>query len=111
MPDFMPSLNVTVPTHAPVVSGIPQTYSSSAISTLNQSVFSIQATFESFTGTFQLVGSVTGDFSLPYDITTPETLSAYTGSIGRTIDGYHPYVKIVFVNQDVVGDVTEILYR
>lgn len=111
MPAFTPSLNVTIPTHSPVVPGTTETYSSSVIPTLNQSVFSIQATFESFTGSFQLVGSVTSDFSLPYDITSPESLTDYTGSIGNTVEGYHPYVKLVFVNQDVVGDVTEIFYR
>jgi len=111
MPDFMPSLIITVPTHPPVVVGTPQTYSSSVIPTLNKSVFTLQTIFESFTGSFQIVGSVTSDFSLPYDITTPESLIDYTGSIGRTIEGYHPYVKLVFVNQDDIGDVTEIFYR
>lgn len=111
MPDFMPSLIVSIPTHPPVVVGTPQTYSSSVIPTLNKSVFTLQTIFESFTGSFQIIGSVTSDFSLPYDITTPESLTAYTGSIGRTVEGYHPYVKLVFVNQSDVGDVTEIFYR
>lgn len=111
MPDFMPSLIVSIPTHPPVVVGTPQTYSSSVIPTLNKSVFTIQAIFESFTGSFQIIGSVTSDFSLPYDITTPESLNAHTGSIGRTVEGYHPYVKLVFVNESNVGDVTEIFYR
>lgn len=111
MSDFVPSAHVIIPTHTPVMPGIPQTYSSSVIPTLNRSVSSIQAIFEMFTGTFQLVGSVTSDFSLSYDISPPETLIGYTGSIGRTINGYHPYIKLVFVNQDVTGDVISILYR
>ena len=111
MPDFMPSLSVSIPTHTPVVPGIPQTYSSSVIPTLNKSGFTLQTIFESFTGSFQIIGSVTSDFSLPYDITTPESLVDYTGSIGNTVEGYHPYVKLVFVNESDVGDVTEIFYR
>jgi hypothetical protein len=111
MPDFMPSLIVSIPTHPPVVPGIPQTYSSSVISTLNKSVFTLQTIFESFTGSFQIVGSITSDFSLPYDITTPESLVDYTGSIGSTVEGYHPYVKLVFVNESDIGDATEIFYR
>ena len=111
MPDFMPSLIVSIPTHPPVVSGIPQTYSSSVIPTLNTGMFTLQAIFESFTGSFQIIGSVTSDFSISYDITTPESLVDYTGSIGSTVEGYHPYVKWVFVNTSDVGDVTEIFYR
>jgi hypothetical protein len=111
MPDFMPSLIVSIPTHPPVVSGIPQTYSSSVIPTLNTGMFTLQAIFESFTGSFQIIGSVTSDFSISYDITTPESLTDYTGSIGSTVEGYHPYVKLVFINTSDVGDVTEIFYR
>jgi len=113
MPDFMPSLIVSIPTHPPVVVGTPQTYSSSVIPTLtlNTGMFTLQAIFESFTGSFQIIGSVTSDFSISYDITAPESLNAYTGSIGRTVEGYHPYVKLVFVNESADGDVTEIFYR
>jgi len=78
---------------------------------LNKSVFTLQTIFESFTGSFQIVGSITSDFSLPYDITTPESLVDYTGSIGSTVEGYHPYVKLVFVNESDIGDATEIFYR
>lgn len=111
MPDFIPSLNVIIPSHPPVISGSPVTYSSSVIPTMNKSSFSVQLTFDSYTGSFQIMGSVTSDFSLPYDITTPQSLTDYTGSIGETIEGYHPYVKLVFVNESDVGDVTTILYR
>lgn len=111
MPNFTPSMNVTIPSHSVVVDGSPQTYSSSVIPTLNQSVFSVQIAFESYTGSFQLVGSVTSDFSLSYDITSPEYLVDYSGSVGKTVEGYHPYVKVVFVNQSEIGDATEILYR
>ena len=110
MPNFSASLNVTIPSH-PVVSGSPVTYQSSIISTINQSSFTIQTTFESFTGTVQLIGSALADFSLPYDITEPMPYDEYTGSDGIVIEGYHPYVRLTIVNEEAVGDITSILYR
>lgn len=112
MPDFTPSLSVTIPSHPPVVTiGTPVTYRSSAIATLDQSSFTVQVTFDSFTGSVQLVGSPTADFSLQYDISDQLIYSGYTGSDGFVVDGYHPYVQFIIINEDVVGDVTEILYR
>lgn len=111
MPTFTPSMLVTVPTHPPVVSGSPVTYYSSTIPTLNQSSFSVQVTLDQFTGTIQLVGSVTSDFALQYDITTIQTFTDITGTEGFSVDGYHPYVRLKIENTSVIGDVTEILYR
>lgn len=110
MPDFSASLNVTIPSH-PVVSGSPVTYQSSSIYTIDQSSFTIQTTFESFTGTVQLVGSTVANFSLSYDITEPMPYDAYTGSDGIVVEGYHPYVRLTIINEDAVGDITSILYR
>lgn len=111
MPAFTPSMLVTIPTHPPVVSGSPVTYYSSTIPTLNQSSFSVQVALDQFTGTIQLIGSATSDFSLQYDITTIQTFTDNTGTIGLSVDGYHPYVRLMIVNTSVIGDVTEILYR
>lgn len=111
MPAFMPSMLVTIPTHPPVTSGSPETYYSSTIPTLNQSSFSVQISLDQFTGTIQLVGSVTSDFSLQYDITDIQTITDNTGAIGLSVDGYHPYVRLMIVNTSAIGDVTELLYR
>lgn len=111
MPAFTPSMLVTIPTHPPVVSGAPVTYYSSTIPTLNQSSFSVQVSLDQFTGTIQLIGSATSDFSLPYDIAAIQPFTDRTGTIGFSVDGYHPYVRLMIVNTSVIGDVTEILYR
>lgn len=110
LPRFSPSLEVTIPTHpSPTMNGNSVSYNSSTVNTKDQSISTIQTYYSNFTGTTQIRGSILPDFSISYTITNKETHVNYTGTIGNTIDGYHPYIQMSIVNID--GDVTKILYR
>lgn len=112
LPRFSPSLNVTIPTHIqPVTSGNAVSYSSSTVNTKDKSISTIQTYYSNFTGSTQVRGSILPDFSISYAITGTVSYTNYTGTIGITIEGYHPYIQLSIVNTDTDGDVTEILYR
>lgn len=135
LPAFVPSQEVTIPSHVPPQggsgsqnpevqppgSGQPVTYFSSYINTVESPVLSLQVNFEKFTGNIQWQGSTLGDFSLWYPITEVESYVDSTSTQGFNINGYHPYVRMQIVNEGTYpviphtnylqGDVTKILAR
>lgn len=120
LPKFVPAKNITIPTHVPPKPGDPKTYYSSEIYTNESPIQTIQAFYAGFTGNVQFQGSTVQDFSTYYDITSPESFSDYTGTLGTTINGYHPFIRAKIVNvgtqpadynNDLLGDVTNFLSR
>lgn len=111
MPDFTPAHTVTIPTHPwPAntmsnanVTGNTVTYFSSTIDTDDSGVFTIQTYYSNFTGNTQLVGCTLQDFSFPYYITSNVAYSNYSGTVGITIEGYHPFVRMQIVNSGTPG--------
>lgn len=135
LPSFVPSKNVTIPSHVPPLgaagsqnpevappgSGQPVTYFSSYINTAEAPVLSLQVTFNNFTGNVQWQGSTLEDFSLWYPIDAPTSYTAETITDGFNLQGYHPFVRMMIVNEGTYpvlpntsflqGDVVEILAR
>lgn len=122
LPSFVPSKVVTIPSHVPPLSsGQPVTYYSSYINTVEAPVLSLQVTFENFTGSIQLQGSTLGDFSLWYPLAASVSYTAETITDGFNVQGYHPFVRMMIVNEGTYpvipntsflqGDVVEILAR
>lgn len=131
LPSFVPSREVTIPSHVPPLgssgsesspgSGQPVTYYSSYINTAESPVLSVQVTFENFTGNIQFQGSTLGDFGLWYPINKPKSYTAATITDGFNVQGYHPFVRMMIVNQGTYpvmpytnflqGDVVNILAR
>ena len=120
LPSFVPSHEVTIPSHVPPKPGVPVTYDSSVYSTYESPILTLQTYFDNFTGTIQIQGSTVADFTLPYDIDSIVSYNGYSGTDGFTIQGYHPFVRIHVVNNGTLpansdnnlnGDLTEILAR
>lgn len=120
LPSFVPSMSVSIPSHpAPnIFAGI--TFYSSIANTLDNPLFStmfnLQMNLTNFTGNVDLQGATTGTGDW-YDLTPLTTYSSSgnsftssTESIMYTVDGYHPYVRVVY--SDVkTGSVDNLLLR
>jgi hypothetical protein len=118
MPGFVSSTPLTIPAHPPLGSTSNVTYWSSTFSTENKNVLTVQNWYDAFTGSTYLQGSIVQDFSVTYDITQPTTYTDYTGTEIITIDGFHPYVRLMIINEGTpavnltkVGEITQILVR
>ena len=113
LPSFKSSIRLSIPTSQlfpPLEyneSNSTVTYTSGIISTENNSVITLQIKYSSFYGIMNIKGStiVDGDW---YTIKT-ETYTDTTETIGYSVEGYHPYLKVEFVSK--AGSVTEILAR
>jgi hypothetical protein len=120
LPRFIPSNPVTIPDHPVAKPGQPRTYYSSIAPTDESPVMTFQITFEKFTGEISFEGSTLQDFSIFYPITQTSVYTAFTGTQGFTIHGYHPFVRTKIINRgtlpinpsgELAGDVTAILAR
>jgi len=120
LPSFVAANNVTIPSHPTPRSGDPKTYYSSEVNTKESPILSLQPFFTNFTGTIQIQGSTLLDFAIYYDISQVYSYTAYTGTDGFTVNGYHPFVRVKIVNNgtlpaatngDLQGDVDNILAR
>lgn len=115
------STNVTIPAHAPLGVTPNVTYYSSTFNTQKKQNFTVQYSYDQFTGSTNLQGSTVQDFTIAYDITAPVSYTdpaGYTGSEVINVEGYHPFVRLQIINEGTVdanlnkvGDVTQILYR
>ena len=122
LPSFVPSDTVTIPSHVPPLSsGDSVTYYSSYINTVESPLISLQVTVDNFTGNIQWQGSTLADFSLWYTLSDVTSYSEETTTDGFNIAGYHPYIRLMIVNEGTYpvttgtdylqGDVTQILAR
>ena len=109
LPNFLPSMEVTIPSHTtPNVGNPAVTFYSSQINTHDTSVVSVQTNFTNYIGDIQLQGSTTG--SEWYNINDPyQYPSATSDTIGSTIIGFHPYIRFKFISTS--GTVDKILVR
>jgi len=119
LPSFVPSEIVTIPTGQPfpnldsnnsINNVLPNanTYYSSVINTEDNPILTIQAHLHEFNGEVSIEGTFSSSLSDWYPITTEEYLET-TETVGYTIKGYHPFVRMVFTSN--TGIVTNILAR
>lgn len=114
LPSFVPSQLVTIPTGQPFpnlsnTSGdTTSVYYSSIIDTQDNPILTIQTNYEEYYGNVTILGStiVDGDW---YPIVEENDLDNVTETIGYTIKGFHPYIKMEFTSNS--GAVTNILSR
>jgi len=117
LPAFVPSSKVSIPTgqgfpnvnDANINIELPNanTYYTSVISTNNNPVLTLQATYDQFVGDVLIEGSCQVDADW-YPITTT-TYSNVSDTFGYVVTGYHPYIRMAFTSNN--GSVTNILYR
>lgn len=140
-PAVVPSLDVTIPTHPRPTQGNamqggnstqpqPKLYYSSEIKNEDAQVLTIQYRIEEFCGNITIEGSNIADFSRAYNIGNTVVYgnanalpypTGVTQTVGETITGYHPYVRLAIQNygsgppetnqQYLKGDVVKILAR
>lgn len=109
LPSFQSSDVVTIPSsQARPVGDIPATYFSSVLPSLKNSTVTIQTYLSSYTGTIQIQGSTIQDADW-YNIDDPESYVSSTKTVGSTINGFHPYLRVKFTS--TAGDITKILVR
>ncbi len=117
LPSFIPSSEVTIPSGQDFPNLNPNAntttsanvFYSSVIGTEANPVLSLQAQFTDYFGNVTIQGS-TVNSSDWYDIETHTYDTAQvTDTFGYTINGFHPYIRMVFTSN--VGSVTNILAR
>ena len=107
LPSFVPAMDIEIPSHA-----IPEsntvTYTSSVMSTNNNSLLTIQPFLDGYSGTVQVQGSTLPDSGW-YNIGNTYAYLDATETVGYAIDGFHPYIRVQFVSTQ--GNVTGLLAR
>ena len=107
LPSHVPSHTITIPSHGPI-SNVGLTYYSSVFNTKGNSVMTIQSHISDYSGDLQIQGSTTLDIGW-YNIGPTDTFDHETATLGHTIEGFHPYVRLKFVSTS--GVVPNILIR
>jgi hypothetical protein len=119
LPSFVPSQEITIPTGQPfpnldannsIDNVLPNanTYYSSVINTEDNPILTLQAHLHEFNGDVGIEGTFNSELTDWYPITTSE-YSNVTQTVGYTIHGYHPFVRMVFTSN--TGVVSNILAR
>lgn len=123
LPRFAPCLEVSIPSDQLMpnnemymsqcamlgIQGQALTYYSSVVTTYNNPCITFQSSYVNYSGNVVIEGAVTNDDTSWYPITTPEEYSNRTDTIGYSIDGYHPYMRLKFTSW--AGSVQNILVR
>ena len=120
LPSFVPSEVVTIPTGQPFPNldynnsqsnplSNANTYYTSIINTNDNPVLTLQARYTEFNGQVSVEGSFIQNGTDWYPILTSDEYDNVTSTIGYTIKGYHPFVRMVFTSN--TGVVTNILAR
>lgn len=107
MPPYIPSLQISIPTHA-TPNGVNTTFYTSVYYTNENSIVTLQPYMDSYTGNIQIQGSTLPDSDW-YDIGNSYSYSNATQSDGYTVTGFHPYIRLKFVATE--GNITKILAR
>ena len=107
LPKHTPSIEVSIPSHGNV-SNTGTTYYSSVIGRTGSSVTTIQTTLSEYSGNITFQGSTEVDVNY-YDITSLNGYSNESATIGTTLEGYHPYIKIQFYS--TAGNVSNVMVR
>ncbi len=119
LPSFVPSELVTIPTGQPfpnldsnnsIDNVLPNanTYYSSVINTNDNPVITLQAHLHEFNGEVAVEGTFNSQLTDWYPITSAEYLET-TETVGFTIHGFHPFLRMVFTSN--TGVVSNILAR
>ncbi len=106
LPKHLPSVTITIPSHGEV-SNTGTTYYSSVLSLYGAKYLTLQTNLANYSGNINVLGSTEPDS----DWYTIESLNFSTSNltIGTTIEGFHPYIKLEFVSTG--GNVDSILAR
>jgi hypothetical protein len=119
LPSFVPSQSVSIPTGQPfpnldinnnIDNVLPNaaTYYSSVINTEDNPILTLQAHFYQYNGDVTIEATTNQGLTDWYPITTT-AFSNNSTTTGWTINGYHPYVRMVFISN--TGAVSNILAR
>ena len=112
LPNFVPSYEITIPTGQAFPNTTNNsntlTYFSSVLSTNDNPILTIQTEYIEYYGNTVIQGSSLGDADW-YDIVTTDEVANNTQTVGYTIQGFHPYVRMAFTSNS--GAVTNILTR
>jgi hypothetical protein len=112
LPSFVESQMITIPSgqNYPNLHSDPNTtytYYSSVLNTQENPILTLQMELQSYSGNITIQGSTEVDSNW-YTI-TQEEYPGVSETVGYTIDGYHPFVRIEFVSTQ--GSVDHILAR
>ena len=112
LPNFVPSYEITIPTGQAFPNTTNNsntlTYFSSVLSTNDNPILTIQTEYLEYYGNTVIQGSSLGNADW-YDIVTTDEVANNTQTVGYTIQGYHPYVRMSFTSNS--GAVANILTR
>lgn len=106
LPDFIPSEEITIPTH-PQPSDVALTYYSSVLTTGEVYNMTVQTQFSSYTGSVQVEGSTNG--ATWYSVGELSEYNESTNTVSQNLAGFHPYIRLKFVSTG--GTVDKILVR
>lgn len=107
LPKHAPSMEVSIPSHASPLNNT-VTYHSSVINTSYNPSLTLQVYYNNFSGMAIVQGSTVPNADWYNIISTSPVLST-TSTMGYSIEGYHPYVRIEF--QSTQGNIDKVLAR
>lgn len=114
LPKFTPSSDVTIPDHTKPTLAT-QTYMSSIFPINEQDNMTMQLILDNFTGEVTVQASNTMSFAEFYDVQDTMIYSGLSGSVGVSLFGYHPFIRVKIVNEGTgdlkTGDIAKILVR
>ena len=112
LPNFVPSYEISIPTGQAFPNTTNNsntlTYFSSVLSTNDNPILTIQTEYIEYYGNTVIQGSTLGNADW-YDIVTTDEVANNTQTVGYTINGFHPYVRMAFTSNS--GAVANILTR
>jgi hypothetical protein len=112
LPNFVPSYEITIPTGQQFPnssnSSNTVTYYTSVLNTSDNPILTIQTEYLEYYGNTVIQGSTVGNADW-YDIVTTDEVANNTQTVGYTIQGFHPYIRMAFTSNS--GAVANILTR
>jgi hypothetical protein len=112
LPNFVPSYEITIPTGQQFPNSTSNsntvTYYTSVLGTNDNPILTIQTEYLEYYGNTIIQGSTLGNADW-YDIVTTDDVANNTQTVGYTIQGFHPYIRMAFTSNS--GAVANILTR
>jgi hypothetical protein len=109
MPKYTKSTQLDILPHADPSDIQPVTYYTGQYVTQDSDFLTFQTVLNNYVGTIKVQGSATGHNTEWYDLTDPQTYDGYTSTDYFNVNGYHPYMQVVFTSTQ--GTVDKVLVR
>ena len=109
LPKYIKTSTLDILPHATPSDVQPVTYNTGLYATQDTDFLTFQTVLNDYVGTIKVQGSATGNNTEWYDLTDPQVYDGYTSTDYFNVNGYHPYMQVVF--ESTQGTVDKVLVR